>query len=100
MLPAAAMAVGGLNTDSNGDDDGGGGGDVDGAATAAVVVVVVWKGLKSDADGAAIEGIELDCVANGIGGIPKRPPDDVENAGCCEDGIGEAPGAAIFCNEE
>ena len=99
MLPAAAMAVGGLNTDSNGDDDVAGGGDVDGAATAAVVVVV-WKGLKSDADGAAIEGIELDCVANGIGGIPKRPPDDVENAGCCEDGIGEAPGAAIFCNEE
>ena len=73
MFPAVAMAGGGLNTDSNGDDK-------DFGVDAAAAAVDVWKGLKGDADGARREGVEVEWVADdGIGGIPKRPPDDVEN---------------------
>ena len=95
MFPPAAIAAGGLNTDSNGDEDGG----VD-VGCATVAAAVVWKGLKGDADGAGADGAEVGAVANGIGGMPKRPPDDVENPDCGEDCIGEAPGAAIFRNDE
>ena len=80
MFPPVAMAGGGLNTDSNGDEDDFG---VDAGAAAAVEV---WKGLKGDADGAEREGVEVEGVADdGIGGIPKRPPDDVENPDGGED---------------
>ena len=95
MFPPAAGAGGGLNTDSNGDED-----DVEVDVVAAAAFVDIWKGLKGEADGAETEGIEVEVVANGIGGIPKRPPVDVENPDCGGDCIGEAPGAAIFRNEE
>ena len=41
-------------------------------------------------------------VAEGIGGIPNRPADDVGNPGCdCgEDCIVDPPGAAIFRGNE
>ena len=94
MFPPAAVAAGGLNTDSNGDED-----DVE-VDVVAAAFVDIWKGLKGEADGAEAEGIEVEVVADGIGGIPKRPPVDVENPDCGEDCIGEAPGAAIFRNEE
>ena len=79
MFPPAAVAGGGLNTDSNGDEE-------DFGAEAAAAAVEVWKGLKGDAEGAEREGVEVEDVADeGIGGIPKRPPDDVENPDGGED---------------
>ena len=89
MFPGAAGAAGGdLNTAAKGD---GVGAEVDGAVVVAVDVAPM-KGVKGDVGGADVEGSELGGA--GIGGIPKRPPDDVENPDCGED-TGEAPGTAI-----
>ena len=88
MFPGAAATAGGdLNTAAKGDD-----GDVEVDGAVVVVVAVAMKGVKSDVDGTEAEGRELG--GSGIGGMPKRPPDDVENPDCGGD-IGEAPGAAI-----